>query len=552
MTANKKVCVDFAWLKRDSGILADNGTKKTLLSEYVNIGVFCASASGPFETSWRDRDLPASHSNTDFQLARSAICTCLQTNLQQAQRGHYPNSRFDSERKCIKQTVASDTMSQRPCSPVFRILVFARSLTRIVMHLHHASPIECPIMSVKSSQSSRLRDIPRAIWALGFVSLLMDVSSEMIHALLPVYLVTVLGASMVTVGVIEGIAEATASIVKVFSGALSDWLGKRKLLAVIGYGLAAFTKPVFPMASSVGWVVAARFIDRIGKGIRGAPRDALVADIAPAHLRGASFGLRQSLDTVGAFVGPLLAIGLMWLTLNNFQAVFWVAVIPAFLALGLLLFAVNEPGRPASSRKVRFPLCLPELKHLGLAYWLVVAVATVFTLARFSEAFLILRAQAVGLPIVLIPLVLVVMNIVYSLAAYPAGVLSDRFNRLTVLIMGFALLIAADLVLAVSGSLASLTVGVALWGLHLGVTQGLLATLIADTAPPELRGTAYGVFNLLGGLALLLASVLAGSLWDTFGSKATFLTGAAFTTLALLGLGLIRWRAPHLGASHKS
>ena len=420
------------------------------------------------------------------------------------------------------------------------------------MHLHHASPIECPIMSVNSSQSSRLRNIPRAIWALGFVSMLMDVSSEMIHALLPVYLVTVLSASMVTVGVIEGIAEATASIVKVFSGVLSDWLGKRKLLAVIGYGLAAFTKPVFPMASSVGWVVVARFFDRIGKGIRGAPRDALVADIAPAHLRGASFGLRQSLDTVGAFVGPLLAIGLMWLTVNNFQAVFWVAVIPAFLALGLLLFAVNEPERLASLRKVSFPLSLPELKHLGPAYWLVVAVATVFTLARFSEAFLILRAQAVGVPIVLIPLVLVVMNVVYSLAAYPAGVFSDRFNRLTVLIVGFALLIAADLVLAVSGSLVGLTAGVALWGLHLGITQGLFATLIADTAPPELRGTAYGVFNLLGGLALLFASVLAGLLWDTFGSKATFLTGAAFTTLALLGLGLIRLRSPRIGAFPKS
>lgn len=416
------------------------------------------------------------------------------------------------------------------------------------MLFYHASLIECPIMPVPSSQSSYLRDIPRAIWALGFVSMLMDVSSEMIHALLPVYLVTVLSASMVTVGVIEGIAEATASIVKVFSGALSDWLGKRKFLAVIGYGLAAFTKPVFPMASSVGWVVAARFIDRIGKGIRGAPRDALVADIAPAHLRGASFGLRQSLDTVGAFVGPLLAIGLMWLTANNFHSVFWVAVIPGFLALGLLLFAVNEPERPASFRKVRFPLSLPELKHLGPAYWLVVAVATVFTLARFSEAFLILRAQAVGVPIVLIPLVLVVMNVVYSLAAYPAGVLSDRFNRLTVLIMGFALLIAADLVLAISGSLVGLTAGIALWGLHLGFTQGLFATLIADTAPPELRGTAYGVFNLLGGLALLFASVLAGSLWDTFGSKATFLTGAAFTALALLGLGSIRLRSPHPGA----
>lgn len=397
-----------------------------------------------------------------------------------------------------------------------------------------------------------LREIPPGIWALGFVSLLMDISSEMIHALLPVYLVTVMGASMVTVGIIEGIAEATASIVKIFSGAISDWLGKRKLLAVIGYGLAAFTKPIFPMAASVSWLVAARFIDRIGKGIRGAPRDALVADIAPAHLRGASFGLRQSLDTVGAFLGPLLAIGLMWLTANSFQAVFWVAVIPAFLALGLLLFAVREPERPAGLRKVRFPLSLPELKRLSSAYWLVVAVATAFTLARFSEAFLVLRAQGTGLPLVLIPMVLVVMNLVYALSAYPAGVLSDRYNRLTVLIIGLALLIAADLVLAFAPGLTGVAIGVALWGLHMGVTQGLLATLVADTAPPELRGTAYGMFNLMGGLALLAASVLAGALWDGYGPQATFLAGATFTGLALVGLGFVRGRVPGLGATLKA
>ena len=405
-------------------------------------------------------------------------------------------------------------------------------------------------MAVSAPHSSRLRDIPRGIWALGFVSLLMDVSSELIHALLPVYLVTVMGTSMVTVGVIEGIAEATASIVKIFSGAISDWFGKRKLLAVIGYGLAAFTKPIFPLAASVSWLIAARFIDRVGKGIRGAPRDALVADIAPAHLRGASFGLRQSLDTIGAFLGPVLAIGLMWLTANNFQAVFWVAVIPAFLALGLLLFAVQEPERPAGLRKVRFPLSLPELKKLGSSYWLAVAVATTFTLARFSEAFLILRAQGTGLPLVLIPMVLVVMNVVYALAAYPAGVLSDRYNRLTVLIIGFTLLIAADLVLALSADLTGVIAGVVLWGLHMGVTQGLLSTLVADTAPAELRGTAYGVFNLLGGIALLVASVVAGALWDDLGSRATFLAGAGFTVLALVGLGLVRWRVPTLGASH--
>jgi MFS family permease len=399
--------------------------------------------------------------------------------------------------------------------------------------------------------AANLRGIPSGIWALGFVSLLMDVSSEMIHALLPVYLVTVMGASMATVGVIEGVAESTASIVKIFSGAISDWLGKRKLLAVVGYGLAAITKPIFPLATSIGWLIAARFVDRIGKGIRGAPRDALVADIAPAHLRGASFGLRQSLDTVGAFLGPGLAIALMWLNSDGYKVVFWVAVVPAFLAVGLLLIAVHEPVR-IDQRQARFPLSLPELQKLSSGYWLVAAVATIFSLARFSEAFLILKAKAVGLPVVMVPMVLVVMNVVYALAAYPAGVFSDRTNRISVLIIGFAMLIAANVSLAFSGGLAGVTFGIVLWGLHLGFTQGLLATLVADTAPADLRGTAYGLFNLLGGLALLAASVLAGALWDAFGAQATFLAGASFTALALLGLGGVRWQMPDLGSSPKS
>ena len=397
-------------------------------------------------------------------------------------------------------------------------------------------------MTAAKRARSGLRDIPGGIWALGFVSLLMDVSSEMIHALLPIYLVTVLGTSALTVGIIEGIAEATASITKIFSGALSDWLGKRKFLAALGYGLAAFTKPIFPLAPSVSWLVAARFIDRVGKGIRGAPRDALIADIAPAHIRGASFGLRQSLDTVGAFLGPLLAIALMWLTAENFTAVFWVAVIPAFLAFGLILFAVKEPPRPAALRKVRAPLSLRELARLGSFYWFVVGIATIFTLARFSEAFLILRAQSVGLPIFLVPAVMVVMNVVYALSAYPAGILSDRYDRTTVLMVGIVLLIAADLVLGFAAGVLGVAVGVALWGLHMGLTQGLLATLVADAAPAELRGTAFGMFNLLGGLALLAASIVAGALWDATGPKGTFLAGAAFTVLALAGLAAIRGR----------
>ena len=387
-----------------------------------------------------------------------------------------------------------------------------------------------------AAASYRLRDIPAGVWALGFVSMLMDVSSEMIHALLPIYLVTVLGTSALTVGVIEGIAEATASIIKVFSGALSDWLGRRKLLAVIGYGLAAFTKPIFPLASTIGWLVAARFIDRVGKGIRGAPRDALVADFAPAHLRGASFGLRQSLDTIGAFIGPLIAIALMWFTADNFTAVFWVAVIPAFISLALIMFAVREPRRPPELRKVYAPLSKTELGRLGAAYWWVVIVATVFTLARFSEAFLILRAQSVGLPLALVPAVLVVMNILYAVAAYPAGVLSDRIDRVSILIGGFLLLVAADVALAFASGVLGVMIGVALWGLHMGFTQGLLAALIADAAPPELRGTAFGVFNLLTGVALLAASVIAGALWDAIGPQGTFIAGAAFTLLALAGL----------------
>jgi MFS family permease len=407
-------------------------------------------------------------------------------------------------------------------------------------------------MNETPSRFSRLRQIPPAVWALGFVSLLMDISSEIVHALLPVYLVTVLGASMLTVGLIEGIAEATASITKVFSGALSDRLGKRKGLAVAGYGLAALTKPVFPLASSVDWLVAARFIDRIGKGIRGAPRDALVADISPAHLRGASFGLRQSLDTVGAFLGPALAIGLMWWTTNNFTAVFWVAVVPALLAVALLVVAVREPERPPALRKVRSPLSRTELGNLGPAYWWVVGIAVVFSIARFSEAFLILRAQAVGLPLMLVPMVLVLMNAVYALAAYPAGVLSDHANRITVLGLGFGMLIVADLVLAFADSIALVAVGVALWGLHMGFTQGLLATLVADTAPPELRGTGYGMFNLLSGLALLVASVLAGALWDSVGPTGTFLAGAAFTAVALAGLAATGRIAPAIGRAGRS
>jgi MFS family permease len=377
---------------------------------------------------------------------------------------------------------------------------------------------------------------------LGFVSLLMDVSSEMIHSLLPLFLVGTLGVSVLVVGLIEGVAEATALIAKVFSGALSDYLGRRKLLAALGYGLGALTKPAFALAQGAGVVVAARFVDRIGKGIRGAPRDALLADITPAPLRGAAFGLRQALDTFGAFLGPLLAIGLMWLTASHFETVFWIAVVPAFLSVAVLLFLVREPPRPQQARRVRAPLSRAELARLGAVYWWVVAVGVIATLARFSEAFLILRAQSLGLAPMWIPIVLVVMSLAFSLSAYPAGVLSDRAGRAVVLAVGFVLLLLADLVLVVASGMTALVIGVALWGLHMGFTQGLFGALIADSAPAELRGTAFGMFNLLTGLALLLASVIAGALWDAVGHQGTFITGAGFALLTLAGLMAVRRR----------
>jgi MFS family permease len=394
--------------------------------------------------------------------------------------------------------------------------------------------------------ASALRMIPRSVWVLGLVSLFMDLSSEMVHALLPVYLVTVLGASMMTVGFIEGIAEATAMIVKIFSGTLSDWLGKRKALAALGYGLAAFTKPIFPLATTVSWVVAARLIDRVGKGIRGAPRDALVADLTPAHLRGASFGLRQSLDTVGAFLGPLAAIGLMVLTGNSYAIVFWIAVVPAFLSFGLMVFGVEEPA-PKQAEAERPRLRLADARRLSGAFWSVVAVGAVLTLARFSEAFLVLRAQNVGLSVALVPVVLVVMNVVYAIAAYPAGVLSDRVGRAGVLAAGIISLAGADLILAVGETIPLVMLGVVFWGLHMGLTQGLLATLVADTAPTELRGTAFGVFNFVGGVAMLVASVGAGALWDIYGPASAFASGAVVTGAALIGLVATRARSRKAG-----
>lgn len=390
---------------------------------------------------------------------------------------------------------------------------------------------------------TRLKNIPRGVWILGFVSLLMDVSSELIHSLLPVFMLTVLGASALVIGLIEGIAEATALIVKVFSGMLSDYWGKRKPLAVFGYGLGALSKPLFAIAGGLGMVFAARMVDRIGKGVRGAPRDALVADIVSVEMRGAAFGLRQSLDTVGAFLGPLLAMGLMLLWSNDFRAVFWVAVIPAFLAVFLLLFGVQEPERPLGECRSN-PIRRENLRQLSSAYWRVVGVGAIFTLARFSEAFLVLRALQGGLPVAFTPLVLIGMNIIYSFSAFPFGKLSDRISHHKLLAAGLVVLIAADLMLACSDHWGWVLAGVSLWGLHMGMTQGLLAAMVAGAAPADLRGTAFGFFNLVSGLAMLIASALAGLLWDQFGAAQTFLAGGAFSALALLAVafGMSRTR----------
>ncbi len=392
--------------------------------------------------------------------------------------------------------------------------------------------------------STLLKGIPRTVWILGLISLFMDISSELVHGLLPIYLVGTLGSSMLMLGLIEGAAEATALIVKVFSGALSDYFGKRKGLLLLGYGLGALSKPLFPLAGSAQAVLTARLIDRIGKGIRGAPRDALVADVTPPQLRGAAFGLRQSLDSVGAFVGPLLAVLLMLLLSNDIQLVMWFAVLPAFIAVALIVFGVHESADVKPQGWLRSPIRRENLKQFPAAFWWVALFGAVFTLARFSEAFLVLRAQQVGLAVTWIPLVMVILALFYLLSAYPVGRLSDRIGRYGLLATGLGLLMLADLLLATGDTVLWILLGVAVWGLHLGFTQGLLATMVADTAPAHLRGTAFGVFNLLSGLAMLVASGLAGWLWQTWGSATCFYAGAVFTLMAWL---LLRVRAVRAG-----
>jgi MFS family permease len=340
------------------------------------------------------------------------------------------------------------------------------------------------------------------------------------------------------------VAPTIALVTKVFSGVLSDMFRRRKPLVVLGYGLAALTKLVFPLAPTVGWVVAARFADRVGKGIRGAPRDALIADIAPAEVRGASFGLRQALDTVGGFGGPLFALAAMGYFAGNFQLAFWVAVIPAALSVGLLVLGVHEPERPdAAAATARVPLPRADIRRLGRRYAAIVAIAALLTLARFSEAFLVLRAQNVGVPVAQAPWVMVIMSLVYAAVAYPAGLAADRGQGARLLGLGLLALVIADLVLARADSAALVYAGGGIWGLHMGLTQGLLAAMVAASAPADLRGTAFGVFNLVSGVALLAASALAGWLWDAHGPAATFYAGAGFTAVAWTALTLYRRKA---------
>lgn len=380
-----------------------------------------------------------------------------------------------------------------------------------------------------------MKTLPRTVWALGAVSLFMDLSSELVHSLLPIYLTAVLGASMLAVGIVEGIAEATASIVKVFSGVVSDRLGRRKPLVLLGYGLAALSKPLFPLAGSVPLVLGARFLDRIGKGIRGSPRDALIADVTPEAQRGRAYGLRQAMDTVGAFLGPLAAIGLMVLLSDDIRSVLWIAVIPAIVAVFVLVFFVSEPASvKRAEAKSGHPFA--AAKELSGYFWVIAGLGAVLTLARFSEAFLVLRAQELGMAIAFVPLVVVVMNLVYTAAAYPAGVAADQGHRKALLVWGLLALIAADVMIGATSSVAMLFAGIVLWGAHMGLTQGLLSTLVADAAPAHLRGTAFGVFHLISGVALLAASVIAGALWSAFGAATTFFAGGLFAAIALLGL----------------
>ena len=379
--------------------------------------------------------------------------------------------------------------------------------------------------------------IPRTVWVLGFVSLLTDLSSEIYHALLPAFVTVTLALPAVALGAIDGVAEATASFAKLVSGRLSDRSRRRKPWILAGYGLAALSKPLFPIATSAPLLMVARFSDRLGKGIRGGPRDAMIADETPPAIRGRAYGLRQGLDTVGAVLAPIVAVGLMMLFAGDIRAVFWIAVIPAVASVVLILVALREPEvRTASQQRQPF---FAGFRELDKQTRRLLAVGFLFMLARFSEGFLILRGIDVGMSPSLSPLVLVVFNLGFLALAYPAGALSDHLKPRSILISGIAVLIVGNLVLAADFGLAGLVTGVLLWGAHMALTQGIFARMIADSAPEHLRGTSFGAFYFTTGIATLLASVGAGLIWDREGAAAVFIAGAAVAAVAWAMLSLL-------------
>jgi MFS family permease len=393
------------------------------------------------------------------------------------------------------------------------------------------------IMIKIPAPSTLHKNVPHSVWFLGFVSLFADINSKMIQSTLPLFLVSTLGVNLATVGLIEGIAESTASVLKVFSGALSDYWRKRKGLAIAGYGISALVAPIFALAPNVFWVFVGRFADRVGKGIRVAPRNALVADATPPQHRGAAYGLRQSLDTIGAFSGPLLAT--LFLALGQgYRTIFWISLIPALIGVALLIIGVREPAR--SPKPSQNPLQWAVLRELGHGYWILAIAALLFNLGNSSDAFLLLRAQQSGIAPTFVPLAFVVMNFTYGISAYPIGILSDRIGRYGLLIASFLVFALVYLGFAFAQFPWQVWMLLGCYGIYLGMSQGVLLAIVADQVPAESRGTAFGMINLLIGMALLPASLMAGILWQQVSPQATFLLGSGFAlAAALLLLGWV-------------
>lgn len=364
----------------------------------------------------------------------------------------------------------------------------------------------------------------------------MDSSSELLHSLTPVLLVNVLGASVVSVGLIEGIAEGTASVTKVFAGAISDYFRRRKTLIVLGYALAALTRPLFPLAGSAPVIFAARFLDRMSKASRDAPRDALVADVTAQGQRGAAYGLRVALDSLGSVLGPILAVLLMLFFSGGIRAAMWVAVIPAVLAVIVIAMLVREPEQKQAT--VREPFDWGKARELPGRYWLIVTVGAIFTAARFSDSFLVLRARDVGLSATYAPMIIVVLSCIYAAGSYPAGAAADRVSPRTLLLVGLSFLIAADLVIGLGHSILPVFVGGALWGCHLALTQGVFSKIVAEFTPSDLRGTGFAIFDLGRGIAFVIANTVAGYWWKASGPSATFFSAAAFATIGGVGLAI--------------